>query len=385
MQPENTRFMRKIEMVDLKGQYAKIKAEIDENLQTVIDSTSFINGTHVHSFCTNLAKYLAVDHVIPCANGTDALQIALMALDLQPGDEVITTPFTFVATAEVIALLKLKPVFVDIDEQTFNIDVQAIEKAITSKTRCIIPVHLFGQACHMEPILDMVKGKEIYIVEDNAQSVGANYHFSDGSSKFTGGIGAIGTLSFYPTKNLGGYGDGGAISVNDQLLADRIRKIANHGSDRKYYYDEIGVNSRLDSFQAAILDVKLKQLDKYNRNRTEAAARYDQLLAGIPGITLPHKAPYSTHVYHQYTIQVANNRDEMKSFLADRGIPSMIYYPVPLHISKAYAQFGYTSGDFPKAELLSKKVLSLPMHSELDEEQQAFIAQSIKEFMKINV
>lgn len=370
-------------MVDLGGQYAQIKAEIDNGIQSVIDSSEFINGSLVRSFASDLAKYLGVKHVIPCGNGTDALQIALMALDLEDGDEVITTPFTFVATAEVIALLKLKPVFVDIDEKSFNLDPDLIKKAISEKTKCIIPVHLFGQSCDMESIMAIAKEYNLHVIEDNAQSIGTRFTFQNGKSQITGGIGAIGTTSFYPTKNLGGYGDGGAISVNDDTLADKIRKIANHGSDVKYYYDEIGVNSRLDSFQAAVLGVKLKRLDAYNKARMEAATEYDRLLGNLHGISIPFRSQFSSHVFHQYTIKVKYGRDDLKDYLAERGIPSMIYYPVPLHISKAYAKYGYRQGDFPVAERVANEVLSLPMHTELEKEQQAYIGSVIREFIKI--
>ncbi len=369
-------------MVDILSQYAKIEEEITSGMKAVFDKSAFIGGPAVRDFVTELGAWLNVRHVIPCANGTDALQIALMALNLKEGDEVITTPFTFVATAEVIALLKLKPVFVDVEEESFNMDINEVAKAIGPRTRAIIPVHLFGQAVNMEALMELVAGREIAIIEDNAQSIGAEYRFEDGHKQFTGTIGDIGTTSFYPTKNLGAYGDGGALMSNDEHLAQRMRLIANHGSDRKYYYDEIGVNSRLDALQAVVLRSKLKRLEQYNRARQEAAARYDEMLKDLSEIQTPVRVPYSTHVFHQYTLRVSRDRDALKDFLASHDIPSMVYYPVPLHISSAYAKFGYGEGDFPVAEQLSKEVLSLPMHTELDEEQQYFITEKIKEFFK---
>ena len=373
--------MRNIEMVDLRTQYAKIKQDVDQALQRVIDTSAFINGEPVKSFSKNLAEYLNVNHVIPCANGTDALQIALMAMDLEQGDEIITSPFTFVATAEVIALLNLIPRFVDIDPDTFNIDVDKIENVISKRSKCIIPVHLFGQAAHLEPMMQIAQKHNLKIIEDNAQATGARYIFSDGRRKRLGAIGDIGCTSFYPTKNLGGYGDGGAISTNSDQYARKLYLITNHGSDRKYYYDEIGVNSRLDSFQAAVLDIKLRYLDEYNKARQKAAEFYDANLGDIQEIQIPVRAQYSTHVFHQYTIK-AERRDALKDFLASHGIPSMVYYPVPLHVSKAYGKYGYKNGDFPVAEKVAQQVLSLPMHSELEEEQLEFITKNIKSFYK---
>ena len=373
--------MRNIEMVDLRTQYAKVKQEVDEALQHVIDTTAFINGEPVKRFSSNLASYLNVKQVIPCANGTDALQIALMAMDLEQGDEIITTPFTFVATAEVIALLNLKPVFVDIEEDTFNIDPDKIEAVITDRSKCIIPVHLFGQAANMEAIMKIAEKHNLKIIEDNAQATGAEYIFSDGSRKHLGAIGEIGCTSFYPTKNLGGYGDGGALSTNSEEYGRKLHLITNHGSDRKYYYDEIGVNSRLDSFQAAVLDIKLKHLDEYNKARQWAADKYDEGLKEVEQVQIPYRAPYSTHVFHQYTIKV-EDRDALKDHLAQHNIPSMVYYPVPLHVSKAYMKYGYAEGDFPISEKVAEKVLSLPMHSELDEEQINYIISTIKQFYK---
>lgn len=372
--------MRKIQMVDLATQYQHMKPEVDEALQAVIDSCGFINGGPVKDFAKELAEYLHVHHVTPCGNGTDALQIALMALDVQPGDEVITTPFTFVSTAEVIALLQLKPVFVDIQADTFNIDVTQIESVITPKTKAIIPVHLFGQAADMAPLMELARQHNIAVIEDNAQATGGRYTFPDGTEKMLGSIGDIGCTSFYPTKNLGGYGDGGALSANDENLANAIHLIANHGSDRKYYYDAIGVNSRLDTLQAAILRAKLRRLDAYNANRRQAADQYDALFAGNTSLTTPFRAPYAYHVFHQYTLRIVDKRDDLQQFLREHDIPSMIYYPVPLHISKAYARYGYQPGDFPVAEQMAKEVISLPMHSELDEEQIHYIAETVQSF-----
>lgn len=369
--------MRKIQMVDLSTQYHNMKDEVDQALQAVIDSCGFINGGPVKEFAKDLASYLQVAHVTPCGNGTDALQIALMALDVQPGDEVITTPFTFVSTAEVIALLQLKPVFVDIQPDTYNIDPEAIEAAITTRTKAIIPVHLFGQAADMAPIMAIAQKHGIAVIEDNAQATGGRYTFPDGNEQMLGSIGDIGCTSFYPTKNLGGYGDGGALSTNSSSLANAIHLIANHGSDRKYYYDAIGVNSRLDTMQAAILQSKLKRLDTYNANRRKAADAYDAIFSDHDAITIPYRAPYAYHVFHQYTIRIAGGRDALQTYLGEHDIPSMVYYPVPLHISKAYAKYGYTSGDFPVAEEMATSVISLPMHSELDHEQIEYITSHV--------
>jgi len=369
-------------MVDLSSQYQQIKSEVDANIQDVIDTTQFINGAATKTFAISLGKYLNAKHVIPCANGTDALQIALMALNLNEGDEVISIPFTFVATVEVVALLKLKPVFVDVDPNTFNINADAIEAKITSRTKAIIPVHLFGQSADMEKIMAIAAKYNITVIEDNAQAIGCDYTFSDGNTQKSGTIGHIGTTSFYPTKNLGGYGDGGALFTNDDTLAQKIRIICDHGSSKKYYYDSIGVNSRLDSMQAAILNAKLSRLDDYNMARQAAAAKYDELLSEIPGIKIPFRVPNATHVFHQYTIRVASVRDALKEYLQASGIPAMIYYPVPLHLSDAYQSYGYSPGDFPASEAIASEVLSLPMHTELDHEQIQFIADAIKSFMK---
>lgn len=372
--------MRKIQMVDLQNQYLKIKDDVDAGINKVIATTEFINGTATRNFSADLGKYLNVKHCLPCANGTDALQIALMALDTQPGDEVITVPFTFVATVEVVALLRMKPVFVDIDPDTFNIDVAQIENKITPRTKAIIPVHLFGQVSNMEEILAIAQKYNIAVIEDNAQAIGSTYTFKDGIKKKAGGIGHIGTTSFYPTKNLGGYGDGGALFTNDDALAAKMKIITDHGSSVKYYYDSIGVNSRLDSMQAAILHAKLPHLDTYNKLRQQAAAYYDLQLKDVPGITIPKRSKNSDHVFHQYTIRVAHNRDGLKDHLAANGIPAMIYYPVPLHLSSAYKSYGYNNGDFPVSEKAAGEVLSLPMHTELESEQMDLISKSIIDF-----
>ena len=364
-------------MVDLQTQYQKIKVELDRAMQAVIDSTQFINGRPVSQFARNMEQYLGVGHVIPCGNGTDALQIALMALELKPGDEVITTPFTFVATAEVIALLGLVPVFVDVHPDTFNLDETKVEAAITSKTRCIIPVHLFGQGANMEALMDIAGRHKLFVVEDNAQAIGADFHFSDGRTQKLGGIGHIGCTSFFPSKNLGAYGDGGALFTNDPQLADKITMIVNHGMKERYYHDEIGVNSRLDTLQAVVLDIKLPHLDGYNAARQAAAAYYDKGFSGNSKLTIPVRAPFSTHVFHQYTLLIDEGRDRVKAHLQEAGIPTGVYYPVPLHIQKAYRGYGYKEGQFPVSEMLAEKVLSLPMHSEMEPEIQDYIIQHL--------
>lgn len=369
--------MEKIHMVDLQTQYQRLKPEIDEAMSKVLESCYFVNGPQVKEFALNLASYLDVKQVIPCGNGTDAIQIALMALGLQPGDEVITTPFTFVATAEVIALLRLKPVFVDIHPDTFNIDENQLEKAITPQTKCIIPVHLFGQVANMEAIMKIAALHNLFVIEDNAQAIGAEYHFSDGQVKKSGTIGHIGTTSFFPSKNLGCYGDGGAIFTNDDSLSEKIRMICNHGSTVRYYHDEIGVNSRLDALQAAVLNVKLKYLDEFGQARQKAAKVYSKLLAGVEGIKTPVTAAYSAHVFHQYTLILEHGRDIVRKALQDKGIPTGVYYPVPLHLQKAYKDSGYQKGDFPISEIVAKQVLSLPMHPELTEEMQAYIIKEL--------
>ena len=371
------KFDRPIHMVDLKGQYARIKPEIDAAINEVVESAYFVNGPWVKKFAENLSHYLGAKHVIPCGNGTDALQIALMALDLKPGDEVITCPFTFVATVEVIALLGLKPVFVDVHPDTFLLDERQLEAAISDKTKAIIPVHLFGQVANMETIMDIANRHNVAVVEDNAQAIGADFYFSDGVKKKAGTIGHIGTTSFFPSKNLGCYGDGGAIFTNDDALAKRIRLIVNHGMERRYYHDDIGVNSRLDSIQAAVLDIKLKYLDSYHHARQEAAARYDAYFANKEGVAIPVRTANSSHVFHQYTLKIESGRDALSEFLKKEGIPHGVYYPVPLHLQKPYQRFGYQKGDFPVTESLCEQVISLPMHTELDEELQNFICQKL--------
>jgi len=374
--------MQPIRMVDLKTQYLRIKNEIDEAILQVLNSTQFIQGPFVEEFRKNLEQYLGVKHVIPCGNGTDALQVSMMALNLQPGDEVIAPSFTFVATAEVIALLKLRPVLVDVDPKTFNISVDAIKKAITPKTKAIVPVHLFGQAADMEEILAIAREHNLYVIEDACQSIGSDYFFSDGTVKKTGTIGDIGCTSFFPSKNLGAYGDGGAIFTNNDELAEKLRMIVNHGMKVRYYHDEIGVNSRLDAIQAAILNVKLKYLEKYIEARRKAADYYDKAFANHPKLITPYRSPRSRHVFHQYTL-IANgfNRNELINYLQEQQIPAMIYYPVPMHQQKAYRDPRYKEGDFPVSEWLSKNVFSLPMHTELDEEQLEYITYHVLRFV----
>jgi dTDP-4-amino-4,6-dideoxygalactose transaminase len=369
-------------MVDLKGQYDRLKKEIDTSIQTVIDSTEFINGTPVKAFQKNLEKYLNVKHVIPCANGTDALQIGLMALGLKPGDEVITSGFTFIATLEVIALLQLKPVIVDVTPDTFNISPDEIKKAITPRTKAIIPVHLFGQCAEMEEIMDIAKKNNLYIIEDSAQATGAIYTFSDGHITHAGTIGDIGTTSFFPSKNLGCFGDGGAIFTNKDEIAEMCRSIGNHGMKVRYYYDHIGVNSRLDTIQAAILDVKLKYLDQFNQSRQNAATFYDNAFKNHKKIRIPGRNHKSTHIFHQYTLVLDGvDREGLKNYLQSKTIPSMIYYPVPLHLQDAYRFLQYKENDFPITEKLCKSVLSLPIHTELDEEQLKFITSAVLEYI----
>ncbi len=373
----------KIEMVDLKGQYAKIQAEIDAAVLKTIRDASFINGPEVVTFTKNLSTYLGGAHVIPCANGTDALQVAMMALGLEPGDEVIVPSFTYVATAEVIGLLQLKPVMVDVDPIHFNITKANIEQAIGPKTKAIVPVHLFGQCADMEPILALAKEKGLYVIEDTAQAIGAVYTFSDGTQKQAGTMGHIGCTSFFPSKNLGCYGDGGAIYTHDPVLAERIKMVANHGQVKKYVHKYIGVNSRLDTIQAAILDIKLKYLDQYSAARRDAADRYDRLLSGIDGLQTPVRAKNSTHVFHQYTMVIANGkRDALKQHLEAAGIPAMVYYPVPLNEQEAFRTIGAVVGSLNETERLCASVLSLPMHTELTEDQQIFITDTVKSFFK---
>lgn len=373
--------MKKIQMVDLQSQYYKIKSDVDNAVLNVLDSAAFINGPEVKSFQTELETYLDVKHVIPCANGTDALQIALMALDLQEGDEVITADFTFAATVEVIHLLKLKSVLVDVDYETFTMDVEKLKAAITPKTRAIIPVHLFGQCANMEEILKVAKQHNLAVIEDNAQAIGADFTFSDGTTKKSGTMGILGTTSFFPSKNLGCYGDGGAIFTNDDELAHKIRGIVNHGMYERYYHDEVGVNSRLDSIQATVLRKKLPLLDTYNEARRKAADYYDEAFAGHSNILTPKRAENSTHVFHQYTLRILNGkRNELQHFLAEKEIPAMIYYPVALRKQKAYFQES-DDKDFANTDKLLGEVISLPMHTELDEEQLKYITDAVLEFM----
>ncbi len=372
--------MKPIQMVDLRSQYEKIKTDVDAGIQEVIDSTAFVKGAKVTEFQTHLEQYLGVKHVIPVGNGTDALQIAMMALGLKPGDEVITPTFTFIATAEVVALLGLTPVVVDVDFDTFNMDVEAVRRAITPRTRAIAPVHLFGQNANMEALLSLAREHNLYVVEDACQSIGAEYTFTDGRRVRSGCMGNIGCTSFFPSKNLGCYGDGGALFTNDDELARRIRMVANHGMEVRYHHDHVGVNSRLDSIQAAVLDAKLPHLDEYIAARQKAAAYYTAAFANCDKILTPAVAPQTTHVFHQYTLRLVGcDRDRVRQYLADRNIPSMIYYPVPLHLQKAYQDPRYKSGDFPVAERLAASVLSLPMHTELNEEQLAYITKNVLE------
>ncbi len=374
--------MKKIQMVDLVTQYEKIQDEVDAAVLNVIRSAAFINGPEVKQFQAELENYLQVKHVIPCANGTDALQIAMMALGLKPGDEVITANFTYVATAEVIALLQLTPVLVDVDPYTFNISVEAVKAAITPQTKAIVPVHLFGQCAPMEELLEVAKQHNLFIIEDTAQAIGAEYTFNDGSVKKAGTMGDIGATSFFPSKNLGCFGDGGAIFTNNDAYAARLRMIANHGQSRQYYHDEVGVNSRLDSIQAAILRIKLRRLDDYAAARNTVATFYDNAFKNLSEITTPVRYEKSTHVFHQYTMQLHGiDRDALKNFLQEKGIPMMIYYPVPLHLQKAYLDPRYTEGDFPVTEQLCESVASLPMQTELDTEQLTFITDAVKSFI----
>lgn len=373
---------KKIQMVDLKGQYQKIKAEVDAGIQEVINNTAFINGPAVKEFQADLEKYLNVKHVIPCANGTDALQIAMMALGLKPGDEVITASFTYVATAEVIGLLGLTPVLVDVYPDTFDIDVEAIEKAITPKTKAIVPVHLFGQCADMERIMSLAKKHQLYVIEDVAQAIGADYTFSNGTKAKAGTIGTIGCTSFFPSKNLGCYGDGGAMYTNDDELAKKLKMISHHGQSVQYVHDVLGCNSRLDTIQAVVLKAKLKHLDEYAQARNKAAAYYDRVLGNHPKIKIPARVKHSTHVFHQYTIQLNGvDRTKLREQLAERGIPAMIYYPIPLHEQKAFKSERFKKGDFPVTEKLCATVLSLPMHTELDEDTLKYITDNLLELL----
>jgi UDP-2-acetamido-2-deoxy-ribo-hexuluronate aminotransferase len=372
----------KIQMVDLNGQYKKIKKQVDAQIKQCLDTTSFINGPQVAEFQKSLELYLGVKHVIPCANGTDSLQIAMMALGLQPGDEVIVPAFTYVATAEVIALLHLVPIMVDVDPNTFNTTAQLIEKAITPRTKAIVPVHLFGQSSDMEPIMALAQKHNLYVIEDNAQAIGSTYTFSDQKKVKTGCIGHIGSTSFFPSKNLGCYGDGGALMTNDDALAEKLRMVANHGQKKKYHHSVIGVNSRLDSLQAGILQVKLQHLDKYSAARGKVAKAYDKAFRNAPELQIPKRSRNSTHVFHQYTLRVKNgNRDELQKYLNELGIPSMIYYPVPLYKQEAFSTY-FKGKDLPVTELLCQQVLSLPMHTELKTETIEYIISIVLRFFE---
>jgi len=386
--------MKKIQMVDLQGQYAKIKDTVNDAIEQVLNTSAYINGPLVHEFQADLEKYLDVKHVIPCANGTDALQIAMMGLGLEQGDEVITVDFTFAATVEVIALLKLTPVLVDVDPKTFNIDLNALKKAITPKTKAIVPVHLFGQVANMEAVMEIAKAHDLYVIEDNAQAIGATYTFKDGRKQKAGTIGHVGTTSFFPSKNLGCYGDGGAIFTNDDTLANTLRGIVNHGMYTRYYHDVVGVNSRLDSIQAGVLKAKLPKLDAYCDSRRDAARFYNKAFENHPKITTPTTQSNNTssckqlcdscdcHVFHQYTLQIkTGKRDALHKHLLEKGIPNAIYYPVPLHAQKAYKDSRYKEEDFKVTNQLIEEVISLPMHTELDTEQLEFITKTILEFV----
>ncbi|TAH08561.1 MAG: DegT/DnrJ/EryC1/StrS family aminotransferase [Sphingobacteriia bacterium] len=374
--------MRPIQMVDTKSQYLHIKAEVDSAIHDVLDTAAYINGKPVQDFSTALSQYLQVKHTIPCANGTDALQIAMMALGLEPGDEVITPSFTYIATTEVVALLKLTPVFVEVDPKTFCIDPNSVRKAITSKTKAIVPVHLYGHAAPMEEIMQIAKEFNLFVIEDNAQAIGCDYTFSDGTVKKTGTIGTIGATSFYPSKNLGAYGDGGAIFTNDDSLAAKMKMIANHGQQKRYYHEVVGCNSRLDSIQAAVLNVKLTHLDRYNKSRQSVAAFYNAAFANHPNIITPFVADYSTHVYHQYTLQLKNaDRDALSEYLAQHKIPSMIYYPVPGHKQDMFASFGLPQINLPITDELTACVISLPVHTEMEQDQLQFITQHVLNYL----
>jgi UDP-2-acetamido-2-deoxy-ribo-hexuluronate aminotransferase len=374
--------MQPIQMVDLKGQYSKIKEKVDQAILEVLDSTAFINGRPVAEFSQNLSNYLDIEHVIPCANGTDALQIALMGLGLKPGDEVITPSFTFIATTEVVALLGLTPVFADVDSKTFCIDPVSLEKQITKKTKAIVPVHLYGQSAPMKEIMDTAAKYGLKVVEDNAQAIGSDYTFPDGKTYKTGTIGAAGTTSFFPSKNLGAYGDGGALCTKDSSLAEIFKMIANHGQIKRYYHEIVGCNSRLDTIQAAILNVKLPLLDEYIQKRRAAADYYDKAFAGHPKIKIPFRAPYSKHVFHQYTLILDGaDRDKLNEYLASKKIPSMIYYPVPAHRQNMFASFQSGLQKLEVTDWITDRVISLPMHTELDEEQLSFISTSVLEFL----
>lgn len=374
--------MKQIQLVDLHSQYLRIKKEVDEAVQEVVESSHYIGGKHVQGFQEELQDYLRVKHVIPCANGTDALQLALMALGAQPGDEILTPSFTYIATCEVIALLRLKPVFVEVDQKTFTIDVEDARKKITAKTKAIVPVHLYGQCANMDLVMDLANEHNLHVIEDTAQAIGSNYFGKNGTQK-AGTIGDVGTTSFFPSKNLGCFGDGGALMTNSDDLALTIRQLANHGQTKRYYHDSIGVNSRLDNIQAAVLRIKLRHLDDYVQRRNAAAAYYNSKFDPIPELTTPFIADWSDHGFHQYTLKLHGvDRAALQQHLSDQGIPTNIYYPVPAHLQKGYAEYGFKEGDMPLTEELTHQVLSLPIHTELDEEQLEHITSNIISFIQ---
>ena len=377
--------MKKIQMVDLISQYEKIKPEVQTAIDDILDNAQFINGPDVKSFQSELEAYLGVKHVIPCANGTDALQISMMALGLKPGDEVITPSYTYIATTEVIGLLRLKPVFVDCEKDTFNISPEAIEKAITPKTKAIVPVHLYGQSCDMEAIMKIAKKHNLYVIEDNAQAIGSDYTFSNGETVKTGAIGDIGCTSFFPSKNLGCYGDGGAICTNNDELAAKLQMVANHGQSKRYYHDMVGCNSRLDTIQAAVLRIKLRKLNDYIDSRRKAADFYDASFGKLAHIHIPHRADNTKHVFHQYTLHLDDiiDRDGLVEYLASKDIPAMIYYPVPAHRQKMFAELDTECGDLTNTDWLTSRVFSLPMHTELDEEQLNYICNAVKSYLEL--
>ena len=374
--------MRPIQMVDLKLQYQKIKTEVDAAVFNVLESSAFINGPQVQSFAEALSLYIGVKHVIPCANGTDALQIAMMALGLQPGDEVITPSFTYIATTEVIALLGLKPVFIDVDPKTYCIDIEALQKAVTPKTKAIVPVHLYGHAANMEEIMKIAAVNNLHVIEDNAQAIGSDYYFSDGSTKKTGSIGTVGSTSFFPSKNLGCFGDGGALTTNEDELATTLKMVANHGQSKRYYHDIVGCNSRLDTIQAAVLEIKLKYLDSYIESRRKVANYYDEAFLENPKIITPYRADYCKHVFHQYTLVLEGiDRAGLHDYLVQHNVPSMIYYPVPAHRQKMFASFGTGAINLPVTDWLAERVISLPIHTEMEEEQLHYITSNVLKFL----
>ena len=380
---EKTKIMKPIRMVDLVTQYEEIKSEVKSSIDTILDNAQFINGPDVKEFKTELANYLGVKHVIPCANGTDALQISMMALGLKPGDEVITPSYTYIATTEVMGLLRLTPVFVDCDPETFNIRPEEIRKAISPKTKAIVPVHLYGQSCAMDEIMEIAEEYGLYVIEDNAQAIGCSYTSKDGSVRKTGTIGTVGCTSFFPSKNLGCYGDGGAMCTNDDDLAQKLQMVANHGQSKRYYHDIVGCNSRLDSIQAAVLRIKLRKLDQYIANRNRAADFYNNAFANVEQIKTPSRDPQSEHVFHQYTLQLNDSvdRDGLVEYLASKDIPAMIYYPVPAHKQKMFAELETRTGDLTTTDWLTTRVFSLPMHTELEEDQLKYICDSVIEYI----